>query len=66
MKSSWENTLKHKKMPCTLKNNSFVGDMGIIGGAYLTEEGKCRCGLFPFEHPEPPQQLLGIINIIYI
>ena len=38
-------------MPCTLKNNSFVG------GAYLTKEGKCRCGLFPFEHPEPPQQL---------
>ena len=45
-------------MPCTLKNNSFfVGDMGIVGGAYLTEEGKCRCGLFPFEHPEPPQPL---------
>ena len=49
-----------------MKNNSFVGDMGIIGGAYLTEEGKCRCELFPFEHPEPPQQLLGIyIYIIY-
>ena len=47
-------------MPCTLKNNGFVGDMGIFGGAYLTEEGKCRCGLFPFEHPEPP---LGIAPV---
>ena len=40
-------------MPCTLKNNSFIGEMGVKGGAYLNFEGKCGCGLFPFEHPEP-------------
>ena len=50
-------------MPCTLKNNSFVGDMAIFGGVYLTAEGKCRCGLFPNEHPEPQQ--LGANILIY-
>jgi hypothetical protein len=48
-------------MPCTLKNNSFVGEMGIFGCSYLTGEGRCRCGLFPYEHPEP-QQLPGRCN----
>eukprot|EP01036_Dinobryon_divergens_P024373 gene24373-32818_t len=46
-----------EKIPCILKNNSFVGDMGNLGGAYLNFEGKCRCGLFPFEHPAEPYQL---------
>ena len=58
-------------MPCTLKNNSFVGEMGIFGGAYLNGEGRCRCGLFPYEHPEPQQlppgnELCTIIAIIHI
>jgi hypothetical protein len=38
-------------MACTLKNNSFVNE--IRGGNYLTLEGKCYCGLFPYQHPEP-------------
>ena len=29
--------------------------MAKLGGVYLNDEGKCRCGLFPNEHPEPQQ-----------